>query len=89
LRRLGKLDQPAFGGVPAGLAGADVTVTGRVFGELDLTGVQQSGPFIRSPIHLGFNQDEEDRQVVDGASPRSTRRGASPARLRSDRYLRN
>jgi hypothetical protein len=32
-------------------------------------GVSQSGSFIRSSIHLGFNQDEQDRQVVDGAWP--------------------
>ena len=32
-------------------------------------GVSQSGSFIRSGIHLGFNQDEENRQVVDGAWP--------------------
>jgi len=32
-------------------------------------GVSQSGSFIRSSIHLGLNQDEEDRQVVDGAWP--------------------
>lgn len=32
-------------------------------------GVSQSGSFIRSSIHLGFNQDEDNRQVVDGAWP--------------------
>jgi hypothetical protein len=32
-------------------------------------GSSQSGSFIRSSIHLGFNQDEQDRQVVDGAWP--------------------
>ncbi len=32
-------------------------------------GVSQSGSFIRSSIHLGFNQDEENRQVLDGAWP--------------------
>jgi hypothetical protein len=32
-------------------------------------GASQSGSFIRSSIHLGFNQDEQDRQVVDGAWP--------------------
>jgi hypothetical protein len=32
-------------------------------------GSSQSGSFIRSSIHLGFNQDEENRQVVDGAWP--------------------
>jgi Alpha/beta hydrolase domain len=32
-------------------------------------GVSQSGSFIRSSIHLGFNQDEQGRQVVDGAWP--------------------
>jgi len=34
-----------------------------------IVGVSQSGSFIRSGIHLGFNQDEENRQVVDGAWP--------------------
>ena len=34
-----------------------------------IVGVSQSGSFIRSGIHLGFNQDEEDRRVVDGAWP--------------------
>ena len=32
-------------------------------------GVSQSGSFIRSTIHLGFNQDEQNRQVADGAWP--------------------
>ncbi|MEI9982227.1 MAG: hypothetical protein WDN69_02830 [Aliidongia sp.] len=32
-------------------------------------GVSQSGSFIRSGIHLGFNADEQGRQVVDGAWP--------------------
>jgi hypothetical protein len=32
-------------------------------------GSSQSGSFIRSSIHLGFNQDEQNRQVVDGAWP--------------------
>ncbi|WP_158322731.1 alpha/beta hydrolase domain-containing protein [Acidisphaera rubrifaciens] len=32
-------------------------------------GVSQSGAFIRTTIHLGFNQDEDDRQVADGAWP--------------------
>ena len=32
-------------------------------------GVSQSGSFIRSSIHLGFNADEQGRRVVDGAWP--------------------
>jgi hypothetical protein len=32
-------------------------------------GSSQSGSFIRSSIHLGFNEDEENRKVVDGAWP--------------------
>lgn len=32
-------------------------------------GSSQSGAFIRSAIHLGFNQDESGQQVVDGAWP--------------------
>ena len=32
-------------------------------------GVSQSGSFIRSSIHLGFNQDEQNRKVVDAAWP--------------------
>jgi Alpha/beta hydrolase domain len=32
-------------------------------------GVSQSGNFIREFLHLGFNQDESDRQVYDGAWP--------------------
>jgi len=32
-------------------------------------GSSQSGSFIRSSIHLGFNQDEQNRQVADGAWP--------------------
>jgi Alpha/beta hydrolase domain len=32
-------------------------------------GSSQSGAFIRSSIHLGFNQDESGQQVVDGAWP--------------------
>jgi alpha/beta hydrolase family protein len=32
-------------------------------------GVSQSGNFIRGFLHLGFNQDEENRQVFDGAWP--------------------
>src|SRR5258706_5934672 len=32
-------------------------------------GVSQSGNFIRGFIHLGFNQDEQGRQVFDGAWP--------------------
>jgi hypothetical protein len=32
-------------------------------------GVSQSGNFIRGFIHLGFNQDEQNRQVFDGAWP--------------------
>src|ERR1700735_3992321 len=34
--------QPAFGGAPAGSAGAYVTVNGRVFGGLDPTGVHNA-----------------------------------------------
>jgi hypothetical protein len=33
-------------------------------------GSSQSGSFIRSSIHLGFNQDEENRKVVDAAWPK-------------------
>jgi hypothetical protein len=32
-------------------------------------GSSQSGSFIRSGLFLGFNQDEQNRQVVDGAWP--------------------
>jgi hypothetical protein len=32
-------------------------------------GASQSGSFIRSSIFLGFNEDEENRKVVDGAWP--------------------
>lgn len=32
-------------------------------------GVSQSGNYIRAFLHLGFNQDEADRQVFDGAWP--------------------
>jgi len=32
-------------------------------------GVSQSGNFIRGFLHLGFNQDEQNRQVFDGAWP--------------------
>ncbi|HEY4265216.1 MAG TPA: alpha/beta hydrolase domain-containing protein, partial [Micropepsaceae bacterium] len=32
-------------------------------------GVSQSGNFIRALLHLGFNQDEQGRQVYDGAWP--------------------
>ena len=32
-------------------------------------GVSQSGSFIRSGIHLGFNEDESGRRVADGAWP--------------------
>ncbi len=32
-------------------------------------GVSQSGNYTRGFIHLGFNQDEENRQVFDGAWP--------------------
>jgi hypothetical protein len=32
-------------------------------------GVSQSGAFLRSSIHLGFNEDEQGRQVVDGSWP--------------------
>ncbi len=32
-------------------------------------GVSQSGNYIRGFIHLGFNQDEQNRQVFDGAWP--------------------
>jgi hypothetical protein len=32
-------------------------------------GVSQSGSFIRSGIHLGFNEDENGKKVVDGAWP--------------------
>ncbi len=33
------------------------------------TGNSQSGNFVKSFIHLGFNQDEAGRQVWDGANP--------------------
>lgn len=33
------------------------------------TGTSQSGNFVRSFIHLGFNADEQDRIVFDGANP--------------------
>jgi hypothetical protein len=32
-------------------------------------GVSQSGNYIRGFLHLGFNQDEDNRQVFDGAWP--------------------
>jgi hypothetical protein len=32
-------------------------------------GVSQSGNFVRGFLHLGFNQDEQGRQVYDGAWP--------------------
>ena len=32
-------------------------------------GSSQSGSFIRSSIHLGFNEDEQNRQVMDGVWP--------------------
>ena len=32
-------------------------------------GVSQSGAFLRSSIHLGFNEDEQGRQVADGSWP--------------------
>jgi hypothetical protein len=32
-------------------------------------GVSQSGNFLRAFLHLGFNQDEQNRQVDDGAWP--------------------
>jgi hypothetical protein len=35
-----------------------------------MTGVSQAGNFVRSFIHLGFNEAEDGRQVFDGANPR-------------------
>lgn len=49
------------GGTPNPIAGAISKVVS--------VGVSQSASFIRSSIHLGFNQDESGRQVVDGAWP--------------------
>jgi hypothetical protein len=34
-----------------------------------IRGVSQSGNFVRAFLHLGFNQDEQGRQVNDGAWP--------------------
>ncbi|MFZ3238013.1 MAG: alpha/beta hydrolase domain-containing protein [Stellaceae bacterium] len=48
--------------------GAANPIAGSIFKVLSIGG-SQSGAFIRSGIHLGFNEDESGRQVVDGAWP--------------------
>ncbi len=49
-------------------AGTANPVAGMVKKVIDV-GTSQSAAFIRSTIHLGFNQDEDDRQVAEGAWP--------------------
>jgi hypothetical protein len=46
-------------------------------------GSSQSGRFVRTFIHLGFNRDERGQIVFDGAFSRCWRR----VRSTSDRYL--
>jgi hypothetical protein len=48
--------------------GADNPLAGMIHWVIS-RGDSQSGNFIRSYIHLGFNQDEEGRIVWDGANP--------------------
>lgn len=47
-------------------AGAANPVAGRIRNVVSL-GISQSGNFVKSFIHLGFNQDEQGRRVWDGA----------------------
>jgi hypothetical protein len=51
-----------------GAAGAADVLDGRIRWAIS-QGNSQSGTFIRSFIHLGFNQDETGRIVFDGANP--------------------
>lgn len=52
----------------AGSEAAPNPVAGEVKSAI-ITGVSQSGNFIRSFIHLGFNTGEDGRAVFDGANP--------------------
>jgi hypothetical protein len=49
-------------------AGTDNILRGKITAAIS-QGNSQSGNFIRSFIHLGFNQDESGRTVFDGANP--------------------
>ena len=55
---------------PASTTGKACLVPAGAIDHVVSVGDSQSGNFIRTFIHLGFNQDERDRIVWDGAFPR-------------------